>query len=102
MAIRLEFFAGRFEGAAARRILMAEGASFAGLLREAGVALAMWDKVKDIAPAISIAAAPPQTKTRAFFACTCISIFSIADRVEITTARDRHSLCECDFINTQQ
>ena len=33
MAVRLEFFAGRLEGAAAGRILMAEGASFAGLLR---------------------------------------------------------------------
>jgi hypothetical protein len=32
VAIRLEFFAGRFERAAARRILMAEAASFAGLL----------------------------------------------------------------------
>ena len=33
MAVRLEFFAGRLEGAAAGRILMAEGASFACLLR---------------------------------------------------------------------
>ena len=33
MAVRLEFFAGRFEGATTGRILMAEGASFACLLR---------------------------------------------------------------------
>ena len=51
------------------------------------MALAMWDKVKDIAPAINIAAAPPQTNVRAFFACTCISVFSIADRVETITVR---------------
>ena len=33
MAVRLEFFAGRFEGATTGQILMAEGASFACLLR---------------------------------------------------------------------
>jgi hypothetical protein len=32
VVIRLEFFAGRFERTAASRILMAEAASFAGLL----------------------------------------------------------------------
>jgi hypothetical protein len=53
------------------------------------VALTGREIVNDIAPAINIAAAVPQTRTTAFFACTFIFAFSIAEMSETTTARDR-------------